>query len=231
MADGYVLTDAAIRQLRADHNELRGLLRSATGDLRKSKNSEQKIDGYKFLNNSSETVPAYGVMGITAGTFDSDFYFTCGQPDTTFRRFYLINGPIDVEAGKYGWAQKPNQTNKVLFRTASGTPAAGECWGPKPSQWTLEKNYYGFTILGGADTTLGQVLCQQHVVNTIIGKTDSSHAKSASGTISVYAGTLGSESDTTINITAYNRFAAVSTTKWVQADWIGGGWNLSAAEC
>lgn len=65
----------------------------------------------------------------------------------------------------------------------------------------------------------------------LLGKTDASHAKGASGTVSVWAGTPGSESDTGVNVTAYNRFSAVATTKWVWLNHNGDGFYLVAAEC
>lgn len=65
----------------------------------------------------------------------------------------------------------------------------------------------------------------------LLGKTDASHAKSASGTVSVWAGTPGSESDTGTNITAYNKFSAVASGKFVWVLNNGDGYYLVAAEC
>jgi hypothetical protein len=68
------------------------------------------------------------------------------------------------------------------------------------------------------------------------GKTDASHAKSATGTISIYWGTtVGSEADTTVNMTnVYNRYCDVATTKWVTCSYIAGAtanpWELTDAE-
>lgn len=66
----------------------------------------------------------------------------------------------------------------------------------------------------------------------ILGKTDASHAKGASGTISVYEGaTKGSETDTTRNVSAWNRFADLDSGKWVWCVWNGSGYDLIAGEC
>ena len=66
----------------------------------------------------------------------------------------------------------------------------------------------------------------------IIGKTDSSHAKGASGVVSIYDGaTQGSESDTTINVTAWNRFGAIASGKWVAVVETVRGYEIIAAEC
>ena len=65
----------------------------------------------------------------------------------------------------------------------------------------------------------------------LIGKTDASHAKGASGTVSIWTGDPGSEVDSTRNVTAYNRFADVASGKWVAVANNGFGWYLIAAEC
>lgn len=67
----------------------------------------------------------------------------------------------------------------------------------------------------------------------VLAKTDLSHAKSANGTCSVYSGTPGSETDTTENITAYNKYAALGSGKWVDAGWDpqSNYWYLLAGEC
>src|SRR5690606_9236196 len=55
-----------------------------------------------------------------------------------------------------------------------------------------------------------------------IGKTDAAHAKGSSGTISVWTGPAGSETDSGKNITAFNRFADLGSGKWVVAARING---------
>jgi hypothetical protein len=65
----------------------------------------------------------------------------------------------------------------------------------------------------------------------MLGKTDAAIAKGASGTVSVWSGVEGSEADTGVNVTAYNRFANVAITKWVLVVSIQGRLYLAAAEC
>lgn len=58
-----------------------------------------------------------------------------------------------------------------------------------------------------------------------IGKYDSSCAKDASGTFSVWSGTPGSETDTTNNITVYNRTPyTIAASIWCKAALINGNW-------
>lgn len=64
-----------------------------------------------------------------------------------------------------------------------------------------------------------------------LGKTDADHDVDTSGTVSVWSGTPGSETDTTDNITAYNRFADVASDSWVWCANNGDGWYIVAARC
>jgi hypothetical protein len=66
----------------------------------------------------------------------------------------------------------------------------------------------------------------------IIVKTDAAHAKGASGTVSLYEGGKGAETDTTRNLTSvYNRYADLATGKWATAKRFGQGVELIAGEC
>ncbi len=62
-------------------------------------------------------------------------------------------------------------------------------------------------------------------------KTDIAINKAASGTCSIWTGTMGSESDSGANVTAYNRFANVGSGKWCWVDWNGHAFYIIAAEC
>lgn len=64
-----------------------------------------------------------------------------------------------------------------------------------------------------------------------LGKTDASHAKGASGTISIWSGDAGSETDTGDDETAWNKFANVTSGKWVLITEVNGQWYLTSAEC
>lgn len=66
----------------------------------------------------------------------------------------------------------------------------------------------------------------------LLGKTDAAHNKGATGTVSIYGGgTSGSETDTTINVTAYNRFGNIASGKWVYVFQGENAWEVEEAEC
>ena len=68
--------------------------------------------------------------------------------------------------------------------------------------------------------------------NRRLGKTDASIDKDSTGTVSLYAGTdKGSETDTTNDIEAYNRFGDIEADKWVFVEFIHGGWEIYQGEC
>jgi hypothetical protein len=64
-----------------------------------------------------------------------------------------------------------------------------------------------------------------------IGKTTSGWAKGASASIAVYSGSGGSETATGETVTAWNKFVAIASDKWVIVVSIGGTWYVIAAEC
>lgn len=68
-------------------------------------------------------------------------------------------------------------------------------------------------------------------MRAFLGKTDAAHNKNASGTISLWGGALGIETDTGINVTAYNHFGNIASGKKVLVFHTGHGWLVCAAEC
>lgn len=189
----------------------------------------------RYHNDSGEAIPPFAVMRITgvnsSGT--APWRVKVSKPNTTFYRYYLVNGPVRCPVSDNGWGTFIWDAGYVLYDTGS-TPAIGETWGPQDGAWTIKKNRWGFNIVGGnaGSGATSKTLAVQHIVNHVLGKTNASHAKSASGTVNLYTGTLGSETQvTSMTVTAYNRFAAVASGKWVHCSWVNGGFDLSAAEC
>lgn len=191
-----------------------------------------------YRNDAGEQIPPFGILRLTgAVTVNSRPYLKAEKPDTYGSQYlHAINGPTAVESGDYGTCYVPAESFfvRAAYDTADGTPAFGEAWGPRSGTWKLKKNTGGFQIIGDPDSTNGTVLVARVPMLSFIGKTDASHAKGASGTISIYAGTLGSESDTTVNMSSvWNRYANVSSGKWVRCAWDNDAqkWELVSAEC
>jgi hypothetical protein len=198
--------------------------------LDKRPKGKRDLHSIRFRNDYAGALPAYGCLRVTGvATVDGVQVFTVDRPNTTFSRLYLVNGPEDVADDAYGWGTWLWHADWVLYDDGN-TPAFGEEWGPQDGSFEIKKYRYGFTIWGGATGgSTDLVMATQREVTGFIGKTDASHAKSATGTISVYD---GNRADTSINVSdVYNLFANVSTTKFVDVEWRGGTWYLTSAEC
>lgn len=185
----------------------------------------------RFRNDNSGTAPAHGVLRVTdVVLIDGVPHLTIDKPNTSFQRLYLVNGDDDIQSGGTGWGFRlTDHDGYVLYDSGSGTPAYGECWGPQNGTWTLKKWRYGFTIMGGNATDPTRTVAVQEFVNLFRGKTDAAHAKSATGTISIYD---GDSVDTTDNMASVlNDYADLAISKWVDVVWKGGKWTLAAGEC
>lgn len=185
-----------------------------------------------FRNDSGEQIPEFGIIKVTEAVTVTDFgqVLKAEKPDTYGSQFiHFVNGPQPVDDTKIGYCANPSQPMFAKYDTGT-TPANGQVWGPD-SSFDLKENVGGFQIIGGVVS--GRVLVVQAPMILLLGKTDAAHGKSASGTISVFDGTLGSEADTTKNITGvWNHFADLATTKFVVATWRGGeDWLEISGEC
>jgi len=197
----------------------------------------QKYDNIwrQFRNDSGEVIPGCSILRVTGvATVNDRQMLTVGKPNTYGSQFFhAINDIAEIPVGGYGMCTL-GWTAVVNYDSADGTPAYGEAWGPRDATWKAKKNTGGFMVVGNPDTTNFLVEVQKLPMLSFIGKTDSSHAKGATGTISIYTGTLGAETDTTVNMTGvYNRFAALSSGKWVRCEWDSWnrGWEIVTGEC
>lgn len=192
--------------------------------------------GILFRNDSGETIPAGGVMRVTGVTVVKQRPAVKVEKPNGYggrEGRYLVNGMVPVADGQYGEAQD-GPLYSVYFDTSdSATPTAGELWGPVDASWKARRYVPGFRIVGLPESGQKLVICRLAPMQSVLVKTDAAHAKSASGTCSVYHGnTPGSETDSTHNITAWNRFAALATTKWARAVPVGDDdFDLVAGEC
>jgi len=191
---------------------------------------------FEYRNDAAEEVPAFGVLRITgvAVIEPGRVILTAARPDTFgSREQCALNGPLPVPVGKVGVGTRAAFA-PARYETGDGFPLVGEKWGPRDGGWKLRKNTGGFRIVGVTNLTKGLVLVQPSPMRMFLGKTDASHSKGATGTISIYAGPLGSETDTTADMPdVYNRFANVGSGKWVRCEWNedANAWELTAAEC
>ena len=192
---------------------------------------QRVYEAVPVINTAGEIIPAYAVMRITTPTtVDGDTVVNVAKPDTSFNRVYLVNSaePIDAASGSRGWGTFAWDSDQILYD--SGTPALGESWGPKSGQWSLSKWRYGFTIIGGNDTTNLKTTAAQHWVNEIYGQTQGAISKGATnGVVEPFDGN-GTILNASTTVTVSNPFCAVSDDKKVTCKWCGGTWFLDAGE-
>jgi hypothetical protein len=192
---------------------------------------------HEFINNNAAQIPAYGVVRATGMSIieAGRVVLTVDQPNTFgCQANCFVNGPVAVSAGQYGYATRSGPV-VGLYETADGTPAFGEAWGPRNGTWKLKKNTGGFFALGATNTALGLALFVPHPMLTFRGKTTAAAInKGASGSINIYTGALGSETDSGQTMSGvYNRFANAAQGKWVTCGWNfeSQGWELIDLEC
>jgi hypothetical protein len=65
----------------------------------------------------------------------------------------------------------------------------------------------------------------------VLGKTSAAWDKGTAQNITLWAGTLGSEQETSDVVRAWNKFANVSSGRWVMLARASDHWYLIAAEC
>lgn len=172
-----------------------------------------------FRNDAGESVPRWGVMRVTGGSAEE--YITTSKPNSSFQRLYTVNLDADIAPGKFGLCTFLTAEtlhfadNYVLYNTAN-TPAVGESWGPAQDSWSIGKNGHGFVIIGGhtgSISTTARVAAVQIVPGMVLGKADASIANGASGDVTVWGGTPGSESSTGLSIAScYNRGIVIAQT-------------------
>ena len=189
---------------------------------------------WSFRNTEGSTMPAFSIAAITGQEFkDQELILKLAKPGTTFYRQLAISEPVDAAASTgYGRCLVKGYG---LVKYDSGTPAAGEGWGPKPSQWTISKGFPGCTIVGIADSTnkIALVSLDSPIV-TLLGKAianlsaDTSY--SSTSDYKIYIATTGSEADggfTTLP-SIYVR-VPIAKDKLFTIEWINNGWQVNAA--
>lgn len=192
-----------------------------------------------FYNDTNETVPPFGLLRIHSAEIQRGLpLIKCRKPDTTFSRLYAINDGKPVAYQKRGRCRLLLQFD-VQYDDAA-TPELLQGWGPKNGSWKATKGYPGFTIIGAPFTTSIKVSGTATSIKLVrvlqqpcelLAKTDAAINKGASGACSIYAGTAGSEVDTGVNVTAWNKFDNVEEDKWVGIFWSNNAFYLGQKEC
>jgi len=177
----------------------------------------------QFLNDTSETIPAYACMQVT-GTQEqaSRNIFVVKKPLLATNMLddqFLFNTQYEVPAGEYGTAQ----TGCIFRAINSSTIVAGERIGPVPGAWTVGKGSF-FTYLGNDATqanciriTTNDALILASAVSGIPARSGLTLGKNSVGVYRLaISGTDRTIDNTGITITAYNLASdPVASGAWV----------------
>lgn len=230
----YTFTREQTRRIRAAvlgyENEQRGSQVEVERGWR-ARGSTDATKWYPCYNAGSQDIAPHSLVALAAPSkLSGRWHWNVRRPDTTFSRYYGVTGFHEIAQTKRG-AVALNGIVRVAYD--AGTPAYGDGWGAKPSQFTASIGYPECLFVHGIiDGTAKIMQAELHPIDELLVKTSASHAKGASQSCDVYAGaTKGSESDTTINVTCYNRFADLDSGSWGLAKWVNGGLELFAGEC
>lgn len=103
-----------------------------------------------FVNQSGETIPAFGVLEVGGWVDDSKgrSVFRAVKP-TKDGKIYYVNGPLAVPSGSNGWAASADG-HWALYEGTS-TPQLNQEYGPKAGSWALHADGKGgFIIIADA---------------------------------------------------------------------------------
>lgn len=191
-------------------------------------------DWVRVKNGVATLIPPHSVVLITATTVtNNEVVYTVRQPNAASTDFnwngYLITGPFSIPATVGAEGVATEASVPALARYDTGTPALKEVWGPKHGQFTLSKGYHGFEIVGTNTTSpsgTNVVPVRWIGVEEVLVKneTGSPIAAANSGSCNVYVGTAGSETDSGMDLTCYNR----SSTSWATGKF-GGASRLNGS--
>lgn len=180
----------------------------------------------RVKNGVATTIPPHSVVLITSGTITNNgMVYTVRQPNAASTDFnwdgYLITGPFEIGASTNYEGLATEATEPTLARYDSGSPAMKEVWGPKHGQFTLSKGYYGYQVVGSTTTSGGNNVVPVRWIGVeevlVKNETGSTINAGSSGSCNVYVGTAGSETDSGMDLTCYNR----TSTNWPTAKFGG----------
>lgn len=162
----------------------------------------------RVVNGGGVAIPPHSVVLITSTSKSAgEIVHTVRQPNAANTDFhwnrYLVTGTqaIYTDSDSEGLATDLSCPGYVRY-DSSGTPAIGDVWGPKHAQFTLSKYYYGYEILGGNTTSVGNnvTVARWTGVASVKGKIDDTNVSAlATCVVSVWDGARAG--DTTMNVT------------------------------
>jgi hypothetical protein len=235
---GYLVSDSMLADLRAIKRKVLG----PQGLGRRQPRQAQDLDVSGLIRfKPNATVPAGGVLvDANADTSDATSIVLAGRSVSTFgQQPVYLNCGVEVASGAEGYCFRPIVGPvQVAYYATDGTPAAGESWGPVPSQFTIRKGFPGFKCEAAGDTATGLVWAVMDLSEWIYAlMLTSTLAAGSSAAVDVYKWNGSAYADSTLNGTVYAPHTLATTIplgKKVNGRWTSAARRLEvpgAAEC
>lgn len=193
-------------------------------------------DQIAIKNDGANDCPAYGILRITGRDFsEGRTYLKCDRPDGTYRHTYIVNGPQELKAGKYGVGYFGFNSPVWAAFDAGTTPSAGDVYGPVLDSFELTNNRYGFRALGSEESDpFDRIIVIQQPPACIMATLDASLSAGSNVAASVQSFTNGATADTSMNVTAYGEFLAtgesLDSSTLVELTLNGGQWIVTQSQ-
>jgi hypothetical protein len=195
---------------------------------------------FHVRNDSGMQIPPWAIMAVcTPGliTLDSgEEVYAVTQPGSELADRYFVNGDDPIDSDALGSAQLGPRF-RMLYDSASATPAWNEAWGVAVNSWKLAKGGPRLSIVDGVFDASSERLGGSFdgVLQTLLVKTTADIADlTASGTSAasahqIFVGVQGAEANggwTTVPA-AYNRTGAtIASGTWCLLHRVDNGWEL-----
>lgn len=187
----------------------------------------------RFKNDSGSDMPAFSVVNFTGVEFeDGVVTLVADQCDSAANFLIGVTGYEKVADGKYGRCRPLGEVFVAKYDTNDGTPANEETWGWDNATFKLKKNFGGGQIAVIGEDTDNEVAVVMRVGKVIFhGEASGTISSASTGTVQIWQGAVGSETNTNDTVTAYNRGDDISSGIAVSVELHGSGWEVYPKEC
>ena len=208
----YSFDEASIRRIARSVLYTERMLRGGEGDATSGEapNSQWR----PFRNDYAGTIPRYGLVSLTGITIPGQQIDieTGDRTGVTWRPLFGVNGPEEVPQNGYGLVAT---FGTMWVAYDSGTPAYGEVYGFKPSQFTASAGFHGLRVKGIVDATDKIMVAELYPILQFYGKATaaiSANAMATGNKYQIFKGVDSTQADggwTTVP-DAFNRGVAIA---------------------
>lgn len=149
-----------------------------------------------YNGEASNDCPAFGIMLTNGNQSINGWYFDKGKRPDTYgcQTNFLVADSVGVKHSASGAAQGGRGGRYIVaYDNSDGTPSAGDRWGPRSGTFLAKKDTGGFAVIAVVDSTNHWMLCYSEPMWSVKGKPNADILTDASGTLNIYIGTDGSE--------------------------------------